>query len=178
MTLIKTGSGITDIRGGFGGVYFTRDKSGLHCAAKPRRVAQGTPKQQKQRGCFSKARTYSKDERVVSYLIYRCLNDLPFIFDAIVTGDPDPDCRGTYELTGVHDGKDYYKRKDSAWFIWYWPLTDRWFITSLLGSFEPEGWAHDKIIEGTYTPWWPATGNPVVTLEIRPPPPDYQIPKL
>ncbi|GAI71354.1 unnamed protein product [marine sediment metagenome] len=38
MTLCKTGQGITDIRGGTGGVYFTRDRSGLHCAAKPRKI--------------------------------------------------------------------------------------------------------------------------------------------
>ncbi|GAI57428.1 unnamed protein product [marine sediment metagenome] len=77
MALIRAGGGVTDIRGGFGGVYFTRDKSGLHCTAKPRRVRQRTANQNKQRAAFSKARTYSTDNRVVSYNIYRALNGLP-----------------------------------------------------------------------------------------------------
>lgn len=77
MTLVKTGGGVTDIRGGFGGVYFTRDKSGLHCSSKPRRVHQITDAQRKQRNAFIKARTFSRDPRTVSYNIYRALNDLP-----------------------------------------------------------------------------------------------------
>lgn len=76
MALIKTGGGIADIRGGFGGVYFTRDKTGLHCTAKPRRVQQRTSAQHKQRNAFSVARAYSKVNRVVSYNIYRALNNL------------------------------------------------------------------------------------------------------
>lgn len=36
MALIKTGQGITDIRGQMGGVYFSRDKTGLHERAMPR----------------------------------------------------------------------------------------------------------------------------------------------
>jgi len=76
MALIKTGGGVTDIRGGFGGVYFTRDKSGLHSSAKPRRVHQQTADQQTQRNAFIKARAFSKDPRTVSYNIYRALNGL------------------------------------------------------------------------------------------------------
>ncbi|MBA7611864.1 hypothetical protein ES703_19095 [subsurface metagenome] len=76
MALIRTGQGITDIRGGFGGVYFHRDKSGLHIAAKPRRVKQRTSAQNKQRNAFSVARAYSKVNRFVSYNIYRALNSL------------------------------------------------------------------------------------------------------
>ncbi len=88
MTLVKTGGGVTDIRGGFGGVYFTRDKSGLHSSAKPRRVHQKTTAQKKQRDAFTKARAYCRIEvdpskpkgwlnRCVSYNIYLALNDLP-----------------------------------------------------------------------------------------------------
>lgn len=36
MALVKTGQGITDIRGQLGGVYFSRDKTGLHERAMPR----------------------------------------------------------------------------------------------------------------------------------------------
>ncbi len=87
MTLVRTGGGVTDIRGGFGGVYFTRDNSGLHCSSKPRRVHQGTPAQQKQRAAFIKARSYCRIKntadkpkdwlnRCTSYNIYQALNDL------------------------------------------------------------------------------------------------------
>ena len=77
MTLIRTGGGITDIRGGIGGVYFSRDKSGLHCLSKPRRVHQETAAQKKQRSAFIRARAFSSDPRWVSYNIYRALHDLP-----------------------------------------------------------------------------------------------------
>jgi len=77
MALIKTGSGITDIRGGFCGIYFHRDKFGLHIASKPRNIRQRTAAQQKQRGAFITARSFSKVNRVVSYNIYRALNNLP-----------------------------------------------------------------------------------------------------
>lgn len=76
MALVRTGGGVTDIRGGFGGVYFHRDKSGLHSAAKPRNIHRRTTAQHKQRGAFSKARAYSTINRVVSYNIYRALNGL------------------------------------------------------------------------------------------------------
>lgn len=76
MAIVKTGQGVTDIRGGVGGVYFTRDKSGLHQSAKPRRVRQQTAEQKKQRDAFRKARAFSTDARVVSYNIYRALNGL------------------------------------------------------------------------------------------------------
>ncbi len=77
MALIKCGGGVTDIRGGFGGTYFTRDNSGLHQSAKPRRVRQRTTAQHIQRGAFVTARAFSKVERTVSYNIYRALNNLP-----------------------------------------------------------------------------------------------------
>ncbi|MCK5616728.1 hypothetical protein KAR91_83475 [Candidatus Pacearchaeota archaeon] len=87
MSLIKTGGGVTDIRGGFGGVYFTRDKSGLHSSAKPRRVHQRTEAQGKQRGGFIAAQGYCRVEmsadkpknwliRCVSFNIYRAINGL------------------------------------------------------------------------------------------------------
>lgn len=77
MSLIKTGQGVTDIRGGFGGVYFTRDKSGLHQSAKPRTIRRLSASQQTQRNAFRQARAFSTDHRAVSYNIYRALNGLP-----------------------------------------------------------------------------------------------------
>lgn len=87
MALIKTGQGVTDIRGGTGGVYFTRDKSGLHCSSKPRSIRRRTVAQDAQRKAFIAARTFcisnpasdgSKDwvNRCVSLNIYRVLNGL------------------------------------------------------------------------------------------------------
>jgi len=77
MAIVKCGGGITDIRGGFGGVYFTRDKSGLHCSPKPRRVHQRTEHQNRKRKAFSRARAFSTNNRTVSYNIYRAYLGLP-----------------------------------------------------------------------------------------------------
>jgi len=76
MCLIKTGGGVTDVRGGFGGVYFSRDKYGLHCLPKPRRVYQRTTHQDRKRKAFSRARAFSKINRTVSYNIFRAYLDL------------------------------------------------------------------------------------------------------
>jgi len=76
MALIKTGGGIVDISGSFGGTYFTRDASGLHQSAKPRRTKQRSVSQDAQRKAFTIARQFSTDERTVSYCIYRILNGL------------------------------------------------------------------------------------------------------
>jgi len=77
MALIKVGNGVIDIRGSLGGTYFTRDKTGLHCTAKPRRVRQRSSLQDRQRRAFAEARAFSKINRTVSYNIYRSLSNLP-----------------------------------------------------------------------------------------------------
>ncbi len=77
MALIRLGNGITDIRGGLGGVYFSRDKYGLHCLAKPRRVHQRTEHQDRKRKAFTLARSFSHDNRTVSYNIFRAYIGLP-----------------------------------------------------------------------------------------------------
>lgn len=84
MALVKPGPGIVDIRGGFGGVYFHRDKYGLHSCAKPRTVQQRTANQDTQRKAFTTARAFSTVNRIVSYNIYRALNGLD-------PQDPPPD---------------------------------------------------------------------------------------
>lgn len=189
MSLIKTGGGVTDIRGGFGGVYFTRDKSGLHSSAKPRRVRQRSSAQNAQRNAFIKARAFCKNERFtdkpkdwlnrcVSYNIYRALNGLDVGFFATVTGDLTPDATGTFELAGTHEGKDYYKRKDGAWFIWF-AGEDRYYMTPELGHPSSTQWGHNgPTIEGEYYPEFDAFGIATVTLFSTEPPTDYQIPKL
>lgn len=77
MSLIKLGQGVIDIRGGFGGVYFSRDRSGLHCLAKPRRVHQRTEHQDRKRKAFIQARAFSHDNDTVAYNIYRAYIGLP-----------------------------------------------------------------------------------------------------
>ncbi len=76
MALIVTGDGISDIRGGFGGVYFSQDKYGLHCLPKPRRVHRRTEHQNRKRKAFTRARAFSTDNRIVSYNIFRAYFDL------------------------------------------------------------------------------------------------------
>lgn len=178
MTLVKPGDSVTDISGSIAGNVFTRDSSGLHVRSKPRRVKQCTPAQLIQRRAFAKARTHSKNNRTVSYLIYRALNNLPFIFDAIVTGDPDPDCTGRYVLAGTYEDKDYYERTDSGYAIWWIGFFESWFITEAVDVPEAPMWSHYKTIEGTYDPWLHTYGHPIVRLQVQPPPADYQPPGL
>lgn len=189
MTLVRTGGGVTDIRGPLGGVYFTRDKSGLHCSSKPRRVHQQTVGQRKQRKTFSKARSACLAEfakgrprnqlnRWVSYYVYRALNNLPFIYDTKVTGDPVPDCKGIYTLGGQHNGKDFYQQSDSAYFIW-WDGVISWNISQTLGVLPPVSWFRvDTEMMGDYLWGGGASGTPTVGLQLQPPPIDYQISTL
>lgn len=178
MALIKTGGGVTDIRGGFGGTYFTRDRSGLHQTAKPRRVRQRTTAQDTQRKAFTKARTYTKDPRTVSYYIYRALNNLPFIFEAFVTGETEPDCTGKYELAGTFNDKDYYTRNND-YFIIREPPDQFWAISQIIDLPDRGFWKNvSPNISGLYLPDHPFTGIATVTLQLLPPPIDYYIPKL
>lgn len=77
MALIRTGQGITDIKGGTGGIYFHRDKYGLHVAAKPRNIRRRSSAQDSQRKYFTQARSFSHVNRTVSYNIYRAYLGLP-----------------------------------------------------------------------------------------------------
>ena len=100
MTLVKAGDGITDMRGSFGGVYFHRDKSGLHSSSMPRKVHRRSAAQKLQRDAFVAARSLSTDNRIVSYLMYRYLNGLPLNYpDAWINpcGYIDPDGKWTNE---------------------------------------------------------------------------------
>lgn len=84
MATVKLGGGITDIKGTIGGVYFHRDKSGVHVCRQPRNIRRLSSAQLNQRRAFMAARAYNKDERFVSWNIYRALNGLPM-------SDPPPD---------------------------------------------------------------------------------------
>lgn len=76
MALVKCGNGIIDIRGSVSGNVFSKDKSGLHIQTHQRRIKSRSINQTDQRKAFTLARQYSKNEREVSYNIYRILNGL------------------------------------------------------------------------------------------------------
>jgi len=76
MALLILGSGLVDIKGRVGGNIFSRDRSGLHISAPPRRVRKTSTAQKAQRKCFIQARKFSHDNRTVAYNIYRCMNGL------------------------------------------------------------------------------------------------------
>jgi len=52
MSLIKTGFGVTDIRGGMAGNVFTHDKSGLHCNSQARYIRQSSTLTNKRRNAY------------------------------------------------------------------------------------------------------------------------------
>lgn len=178
MALCRFGQGVVVMAGSVGGVYYHRDKSGSHCCSHPRKVKMRSPAQAAQRNAFARARAFSTDNRVVSYLIYRALNNLPFLFDTKVTGNPTPDCTGTYVITGQHNGEDYYRRADSAWFIW-WDGFVSWNISQEVGVLLPISWFRlGEEIVGNYLAGGGAAGTATVGLHLQPPPLDYQIPHL
>jgi hypothetical protein len=87
MTLVKTGSGISDIRGSVSGSYFSRDKSGLHMSRHPRSIRRRSALQDKRRKAFIAARQFCRVDpnndgtksflnRCVSLNIYRIYNGL------------------------------------------------------------------------------------------------------
>lgn len=173
MALIRTGAGVTDIRGKFGGVYFHRDRFGLHSARMPRNIHRRSAAQSKQRAAFSKSRRWSKNNRIVSYNIYRTLNSLPFLLDAEVTNSLSPNTTGYYNLTGTYNNKSYYRRGVDFWFIW-WNDIDRWYISATLGAVGGAGWQHIyRDVDGEYTPLGGASGTATVNLKIQEPPIDY-----
>lgn len=178
MPLIKTAQGVESITGSVAGNVFTADSTGKHVRANPRRVQRCSSAQKRQRDAFRKARKYSTDNRTVSYLIYLTLNGLPFILDAIVTGDPDPDCRGRYLLSESKSGGKYlYHRTDNAWFIFYVADLDRWYIGDDIEA-PSIFWWRLTTIKGKYGHTKPEWGNPFVSLAVQPPPPDYNPPNL
>ncbi|MBA7606366.1 hypothetical protein ES703_13514 [subsurface metagenome] len=178
MPLVIYGDGVVEIRGTFAGQHFKRDRSGNHFCSMQRRVHSRSSAQAKQRKAFSKARAHTKDPRWVSWYIYQALNDLPFVFDAIVTGDPDPDCTGRYIIIGKYNEKDLYQRTDGTWYIFYETESSKWYI----GFEEREVfygmWIGDTTIKGRYEGLKPVYKQAYVTLRVQPPPADYQIPHL
>jgi hypothetical protein len=173
MALIRTGPEISDIRGKLGGVCFTRDRSGLHCSASPRHIYRRTPAQSIQRSAFSRARSVAKTNRHVSYLIYLALNNMPFLYDAFVTGYSDPYCLGKFVIAGTYFGTVFYRHVSLQWDLWYIESLDWWVISHEVDVFAYPYWLNVNGIEGRYWAGPQASGVPIVKLEIQPPPVSY-----
>lgn len=84
------------------------------------------------------------------------------IADYNVTGEIDPDAKCNYFESGQLNGKPYYAREDSAWFIW-WNGINTWFITTVLGVFGTSWWTRTFVnIDGPYFAAGGAAGFAVV----------------
>lgn len=90
---------------------------------------------------------------------------VPPLADYNVTGTLTPDATCNYFLAGTYNGKPYYRRADGAYFIWWNVLNDTWFISSILGEYNPPYWFHDtELIVGIYEPGDETFGIATVSL--------------
>ncbi len=77
-------------------------------------------------------------------------------------GPLSPDATCNYVQTGEYNGKDYARRLDGAYFIW-WNGIDGWVISAELGNPAPHGWHRFyPDIEGLYVAVPPASGDATV----------------
>lgn len=103
---------------------------------------------------------YRRNSRQIAFVQHK----FPWQPDYVVTGDPNPDCKGNYFEDGIHDGKMSYRRSDNAWYVWWRAILENWFISETKGDTSSIGWwRHNPNIEGTYIPQLGAAGNPIVT---------------
>ena len=82
--------------------------------------------------------------------------------DYDVTGDGNPSPNGEYWYAGEHTGNPYYRRTDSAYFLYYHIPLVGWVLSTVLGGHGNGWWQRVDGIEGSYNPNAPYTGNPVV----------------
>jgi len=83
--------------------------------------------------------------------------------DYNVSGDIAPNAKGNYFVAGMFNEQPYYRRQDSAWFIWWHEFPPFWVISSELAVFGPSYWQKDGPITGSYTPAGTATGTALVS---------------
>lgn len=79
-----------------------------------------------------------------------------------ITGDGNPSPNGEYYYAGIANGLPYYRRSDSAYFIWSAGDPAAWKISIGVDDIAPGHWHRDGIITGGYLPAAPYAGNPVV----------------
>lgn len=82
----------------------------------------------------------------------------------IATGDPVPDCLGTYLYGGEHNGAPYYKHETKAFYIWYFPRDNVWILSVILGEPAGSNWWRLATSEGEYAPGGDFSGNPFVAV--------------
>lgn len=83
--------------------------------------------------------------------------------DYVVTGNPDPDCKGDYYEDGEYGGEKAYRREDSAYWLWYAAPAMEWRISTGKGVIVPGYWANPTIV-GVYEPEEEYSGKPEVSL--------------
>jgi len=86
-----------------------------------------------------------------------------------VTGTLSPDATCNYTYFGIHEGKQCWRRNDGAFYLWWLEITDRWYISELLGDPGTSYWDRiDPNPAGLYGPQGEATGDPTVILGEHP----------
>ncbi|MFA5761808.1 MAG: hypothetical protein WC877_08635 [Dehalococcoidales bacterium] len=80
-----------------------------------------------------------------------------------ITGQCDPDIAGSYAVAGQHNGKDYYRRLDGDYYIYWVPEDDRWYIEDALQGGYPPFERIDASPFGEYEPGTLGEGTPVFT---------------
>lgn len=73
-----------------------------------------------------------------------------------------PDATCNYVQAGEYNGRDYARRLDGAYFLWY-HLSGNWHITNILGDMGDSWWTRffDTPL-GNYTAQGEATGEATV----------------
>jgi len=86
-----------------------------------------------------------------------------------VTGTLTPDATCNYTFEGSWDGRDYFRRSDGSYYIWWSSIDNAYVISAGVGSKGPTYWTGDQpALPGTYTPGGTATGNATVALGEHP----------
>lgn len=89
---------------------------------------------------------------------------LPPEHDLVVTGGPEPDCKGYYDIAGTHDGQNWYRHITLDYVIIWWGDPDFLWLIGPVGV-DPGSclWAKEGVlVTGTYDPANGA-GNPIVS---------------
>jgi hypothetical protein len=83
--------------------------------------------------------------------------------DYIVTGNPNPDCKGNYFENGVYNEFPVYTRDDDAYNIWF-EIDAGYTISPLVGLPLSTAWYNlDTDPTAAYTQHVGTTGTPIVT---------------
>jgi len=79
-----------------------------------------------------------------------------------VSGTLTPDATGNYACAGTYNGKCYYSRADSAYYIWWDEANGQFVISVVLGTVGTAYWTKADTILGVYSPQGTATGDATV----------------